>query len=392
MTEDVGILRDEGSYHAELDRLRRELDPSDFPNTEEIVKILLSRHTRPDLFELLNLYYFQLRGSYVFFGEWEIEKANEGMKLLRETVQYEAARLTVLHQRWGRPFMPSWIEDTRQILLGMISGSYPEASGVQITLDQVPRVQCRASKEGKIRVSALTREFYVHFNLVILRWVADYTDPPTFSEMCRMMLPYLLQMNDRIPFSRLPQLSTPSRQTAEEAFTIADLQMLFLLAHEYGHLHLDHPNRPRGGKEEALAWEFAADQFAFLHVGRGCNQYGVDHFYMGIRWLFQIQQIDEIVGAILRGQDYDFEDLIFQQRKNELYTLYQYVNGPTVEGNTRECLGTGQLMTFKAGLRSLSTEDLRQIADELSYDLNEREPTKWWEKLDEFLHPDAGTN
>jgi hypothetical protein len=379
-----GIIWDQDNYLLELDRLLAQMDESERPQEREIYKAILSRHADPVTFQLLNTYYFQLRGAVSFYGDLDEKFMKETVPELRKIFLHNAGTLTVLHQRGGKPIAPAWLKIAKDNLLAMMTETFPDADSIEIEIDQVPRLQCRATHDRKIRVSALTREIYLHFNLLLWPRIEEFDQIPQethYPALVRMMLPYFIQMNDFVPVSRLPQAFGGSKSAVEVAYAATHYQVLFLLAHEYGHLRYEHHLRPPQDKDEAINREFEADRFAFTSISKHLDQPQFDIFYAVVRWLFQQQMIDEAVGALLRGQDLDLEEILFRKRTNELYSCLLDSHTPTRTGNWNELQGTGMLMELKHKIIGLGAEKLRWIAGEVSKDLTEGEPVHWWEEV-----------
>ena len=266
-----GVMFDFDNYYFHI---IDELPETDRPTTSEVAEVKLSRIFGDQAtFGLLNTYYFQVRGAIMLFGRWNDERLLiEARDKARESCLEIAAILTVLHLKRGRPVVPPWVGIARDRLLPMIRESFPAAEHVGIEVDQVPRVQCRAAADRSIRVSALTREVYLHFNITLWTliqemFVEGLENLPSEEFMLRMLLPYMIQMNDYVPVSRLPQGLARSQETVVTAHRTTHLQMLFLLAHEYGHL-LHHNLEQLSFGQTSINREFEADRFAFIQIGR----------------------------------------------------------------------------------------------------------------------------
>lgn len=373
------VVFDDSSYSIER---ASEIDARD----SEIAAVLNSRIFEPAVFELLNTYYFQLRASLTSIGDGP-DLPKRFAEARRQILQV-AARLTLQHLRSGIPEKPAWIEGTRRAVVEASKAEFADASRISIRLDQIPRLQCRALPSGEVCISAFTRPFFSHLSLCVYSLIdslSDETWQEEFQEaetaLIRMTLPYFIFMNDVVPVSRLPQMGAPDLGVFESAQIATEIQMRFLLAHEFGHLLEGHPlSRPQD-RASALEREYVADAFAYRMTMGSLSDELVVVAYPSLRWIFHLQQLDEVVGCLLRGRVPEVESLAFDQRKNRLYSVLTKVRPVPRVAWKKENAGTALLMSMKHRILGLGCDKLRAIADELSRDLNVATAQPWWEAL-----------
>jgi hypothetical protein len=157
---------------------------------------------------------------------------------------------------------------------------------------------------------------------------------------------------------------------------------MFILAHEFGHIVLGHLGHKSLTKTQKLQFEREADQFAYeamLQVLQSEEESStVGDLWTAVRWLYQYQLLDEIVGNLLANEDVVLDDLWLQQRKIDKPSLFP--KDMSREDNVLECRGTMMLMSLKHELINLGREFLKLVSDELST-LEPGPNSSWWTKI-----------
>jgi IrrE N-terminal-like domain len=352
--------------------------------------VLYSRD--PTVRRLLLLYYILARSSAAFIVS-DNPDAREAMSQWQRTCVNSAGALTAKHLETGYAVSPTWVEQCRED----VTMVHPTFADVQIKVTVAPRFDAFVASASEIRISAVTREFLRHYNHSISmlveedghtwltnletaakshkdhddtfrRGVAALVDiPPDIQSAARMMLPYWIFSHDAIDPRALPWSGTLSAEFFAKTLVTTRLQMAFVLAHEYAHIILGHVGRPRSSPEDRLKMEIEADQFALQTVVKAASKSKdlasatPGHIWGAMRWLYQYQIIDQMVGDLLRNKSTSFVDYWFEARKNALYAvLPQGVGGAD---NLREVRGTYILMATKGRIGELGAPFVQRVAE-----------------------------
>jgi len=357
------------------------------PELENIIRVDDLKRSDDSVKELWELYYILMRSGLVLFGS-PSEELNKALLEWKRASLNHASDFTFKHIQTQKPIQPSWITLCKPLQHALMT-EYPALEQVNLTVTMEPRFHARALSGTEIVISSLTRNCLREFNMVLWSQMEceakDITLPeerPDLRTVARLLLPYFIFNHDFIPVGRLPYTGTPSKEHFLTALITTQLQAMFIVAHEYGHIALGHLPTTGLSLADRLSLENDADEFAIVtllkfvekdeHIARG-------DVWIALRWLYLYQMLDEIVGMLLRGQIPDFEKLAFQER---IPTLYRHVAKGGVERhkNIQEIIGSVVLLALKGALMKKGTEFVRSVSNYLSSKSVKHEYT-WWEEL-----------
>jgi len=301
----------------------------------------------PTMADLKGLYYLQCRSAMRPIGT-ATEVDQDVITAWRQRSLMMAHALLAQHDRTGRPVTPAWFDDDLQGVLAELKQLYPTPDEVTMHPTLVPRVHARARRSGMIDISLMTREMLMHMNCALFALVDDdlsawqemaddsgeaassyghaqaflFGRDPEVQEMARAFFPYWIMSHDVLHAHLMPFAGMPSREAFEFAHYLTAVQMRFILAHEYGHLYLNHFDRPARTVAEKTQIETEADQFAYRYLAETSKwddgtQPGM--LWIAARWLFRYQLGETLVGQILRGRSTLLDDLPVNTRRAALY-------------------------------------------------------------------------
>lgn len=214
---------------------------------------------------------------------------------------------------------PAWADAVEFELLPRIADAQRRGLliDVQITLDS--RLTARSfPRDGRIEISAYSREYLRTLNLTLANVVMEIIDGPIDAEaaaeidLTDNLLDLIFATYHRaVNFSGLPIPRFSSPMAAQIAVRCAHSQILFMLAHELGHIVEGHD---RSGPAE----EVRADRFAFDLLRSSQTDDG--ETFVAMRWLFHFLALEQIVTSELSGYPVaDWADLPVRRRDEILY-------------------------------------------------------------------------
>jgi len=350
----------------------------------------------PSLLKLQHLYYLEVRSGMVLvcksmFGPFE-EKFMKAIDQWRKNSYWISMILTHIHLSNQSAITPSWLDFYLGELQEVLEGQYPTIRKVNFKVSVEPRFKARTISSNRIEISAFTRTLLRHYNMIIWNLIeAEITSGeqinlsmlPDIQGLARMILPYLIFSYEHMPVGRLYSSNWILRK---ELFlvvlNITKLQVMFIIAHELGHIILGHTQKKCRNDLDKLHFEREADQFAFkavLQVVQLNKHLTVGDLWIAVRWLYQYQLLDEVVGNLLTKETIVLEDLRFDIRKNDMYSLLPKEQ-MSRDDNLLEMRGTLMLMSLKHVLIELGYEFLKFVSNEL-VNLIPGENVFWWTKI-----------
>jgi hypothetical protein len=236
---------------------------------------------------------------------------------------------------------------------------------VQLTLDN-RLIAWTKPKEKKIQLSAITREYLLRMNVFLVNasdWKSEEgvaVDEDLAELSLQYFMSYIARLHRRTNPSTVPVVRPNSRENFHTAQIITQIQIEFLLAHEFGHLILKFRDA-----ESITSQEFACDSFAFERIS--ATESDVSRWFMAVRWLFDMLALDRVVGEILAFEEGEWQEdidwlqseLRERQRHVEIITKYHGTETPAL--SRVEEVGTLFLLDAKWRLNRLGPEVAQSI-------------------------------
>lgn len=202
-----------------------------------------------DIHNLFEQYYLGFRSS-MFICENKLKNKEDAIKILqsyREACIASATGYLKQHLNSNLTLPVDFMWLTRMRIVNELKNNYPEIENISFCLSMKPRISARTIDKNTIVFPALTRTVINHCNLVIINSVFQANDKNINSssdidrrEIARFMLPYLLFCHDDFSVKNLPIIGAYSEEAIKIAFHYTNLQIMFIFAHEYAHILLQH--------------------------------------------------------------------------------------------------------------------------------------------------------
>lgn len=289
---------------------------------------------------LFEQYYLGFRSS-IFFVEGKLSDS-EFQKIsreFREGCAVSALQYTYkhLHSKSTLPVDYMWF--LRYIIVNQLKNDYPEVKKIKIKLNMKPRIVAKTIDNNTIGFPALLRTVINQCNFVIINSVYETVDSEknlseklysgnvsqqSFSGIDRSLiargvLPYLAFCHDDFSVQNLPIVGAYSEDAIMTTFQFINLQMLFILAHEYAHILLGHYNKRVSVTGSSIEMECEADRFALdvlMKYIKMDDTYSYTDVFTSIRWLFKFQLIEEYVGSLIRNDNMNFYESAYEERRS----------------------------------------------------------------------------
>jgi hypothetical protein len=288
--------------------------------------------------------------------------------LLARAVTYDPA---VLHA-------PPWVDLVIHNLRDSATAAPAiERIDVRTTLDL--RLYARSfTSADRIEVSAVTYEHLRSMNLLLWNLLLIFEEeggwekmrawggprvpgllpvPPAFlTDAASTLLPLLASLSRDMSPRRLPMLRAHSVRAFRCAKATTEIQLAFLLAHEYAHTEL---HRGETGRAERMAREIEADRFAFEVVQnyRGMRgQFDFGDIWTAVHWLFHVLATESTLAVVLARSDVSPRNAVFDAR---LRRIEDYRKPFDVRDAAATLFGTS-LLTL---VRDLFVRDRAGVAD-----------------------------
>ena len=277
---------------------------------------------------LFEQYYLGFRSS-LFVSEEGCEK-EDGLEVLRQW--REASVLMAIdyvrHHLTSDVSLPAdfmWI--TKMAIIEQVKYKYPNSKDILLNLSMKPRLSARVKNKNTIIFPALIRSLLNHCNMVVINLANESTDN-TSKEidrryLTRFILPYLLFCHDDFSVRNLPMVGGSSKSMIIKAVKYTNIQVLFIIAHEYAHILLKHIDDYSQLKRESK--EIEADSYALdivLGHGDSLNQYTKYDAYVAIQLLFKYQLLEEMIGEIIKGNTLKISITEFEKRMGNLHNRF----------------------------------------------------------------------
>lgn len=274
--------------------------------------ISFEREPQP-LDTLFEQYYLGFRSS-IIICEDTIESITDAKKILEDFCKacLESAREYAIKHLTSEVSLPvdfMWI--TKMKIINEIKDTYPEAEKIPLLLTMKPSISARANNKHTIVFPALLRSVLNHCNLVLVNSAYQTMDANLeeidYRYVSRFIFPYLLFCHDDLSVRNLPIVGGHSKEAICTALSYTNLQVMYIFAHEYGHILLKHFDDEIISPKSQEVKENEADAFALDVVLRYIdknNEYTKADVFTSIRWLFKYQLLEESIGILSRNGNY----------------------------------------------------------------------------------------
>ena len=265
------------------------------------------------LVTLFEQYYLGFRSS-IIICEDAIESITDAKKILEyfcKACLGSAREYAIKHlnSEVSLPVDFMWI--TKMKIMNEIKDTYPEAEKVPLLLTMKPSISARASNKNTIVFPALLRSVLTHCNLVLIntayQTIDENLEAIDYKYVSRFILPYLLFCHDDLSVRNLPIVGGYSKEAIGTALGYTNLQIMYIFAHEYGHILLKHFDNETTSPKSQETKENEADAFALdvvLKYIDKTSEYTNADVFTSIRWLFKYQLLEESLGLLSRNGDY----------------------------------------------------------------------------------------
>lgn len=262
---------------------------------------------------LFEQYYLGFRSSMIACEE-TIENEADIRKMLEDywkacLVMARDYAIQHLYSEVSLPVDFMWI--TKLKIINEIKDTYPEAEKIPLLLTMKPSISARASNKNTIVFPALLRSVLNHCNLVLVnsayQTIVANLEAIDYQYVSRFIFPYLLFCHDDLSVRNLPVVGGYSKEAICTALSYTNLQVMYIFAHEYGHILLKHFDAETTLPKTREVKENEADAFALGVVLKYIDkntEYTKADVFTSIRWLFKYQLLEESIGILSRNGNY----------------------------------------------------------------------------------------
>jgi len=305
-------------------------------------------------YDVFEQYYLGFRSS-LFFCEDTIrnqkdkKEADRALTEFRNSCVGSALEYMKNHIDSGPPLPVDFLWSIREFIVDFLKKQYPNVEKIELKLSMQPKFSARTINQNTIIIPALIRTILLQCNMALINGIYDFTDGFNKSKMkrfsrkieshtnsvfdynfkqtvqnARYIFPYLLYCHDNVSVMNLPIGGARSQDVVEYVIQFTNIQLSFIIAHEYAHILLNHFNDNR----ERYIKENEADSFAInLLLAFVEKRYSKEDLLIAIRWLFKYQLIEEKLGELVQGQKVTDFDSDYEKRRGkcqyELLTKFQ---------------------------------------------------------------------
>lgn len=336
---------------------------------------------------LFEQYYLGFRSS-MLICEDELNK-EDGMKLLkewRESCVKMAIDYTNKHLSSEESLPVDFLWIMKMSIVNLLKYEYPDAEKIPLVLTMKPLTSAYAKNRNTIVFPALVRSLLNHCNLVLLNqayYVLDNKENKIDRRyLSRFILPYLIFCHDDISVMHLPIIGGYSDDVITTAFNFTNLQVMFILAHEYAHILLNHFDTDNESKTNEMK-ENQADAFALkvvLQLVENEDTSAKTNVFTAIRWLFKFQLLEETIGRLVRGDVLNGSISQYEERRSsfqkELIFNYKLTKTSLVDA-----IGFAAIVELQGVLSEYGVKLTNTIIQAFHDSKNKGEIEPWWEMI-----------
>lgn len=351
-------------------------------------KLISFEDDEKQLYNAFEQYYLGFRSS-MFVCEDTITNEKEAYEALLEYRKacVHSAMAYMKNQIDLKPSLPvdfMWI--AREAIVNTLKKKFPKVETIKLQLSMKPRLSARTVDGNVIVFPALTRAVLLHCNLTIINSTSDvlgedgqFLEEIDRKQIARFIFPYLLYCHDEFSVRNLPIIGGRSQNDIQTAFHFTNLQLIFIFAHEYAHILLNHFNDSR----DNLLKENEADSFALaviLDYIKKDNSYSLHDVLAAIRWLFKFQLLEESIGTLSQGKTIDYFASNFEKRRSQFQTEL-FDNTELIGSTLFESAGFCAIVELQDILYESGLELVNNMIEifHKSEETGGVEP--WWEKI-----------
>ena len=354
--------------------------------------------------DMLEQYYLGFRSSW-FFCEDTITEDNEKIDETLETYRKMCLNMALdymmnnMNSEKSLPVDYLWI--IRNLVVNALKDKYPDIEKIEIKLSMQPRFSARTVDKNTIVIPALLRSVLIQCNLAIMNSIYDYTDGFNQSKIdtirnsisidglkcnidqtvynARFIFPYLLYCHDNLSVMHLPFIGARSKDVVTYALNFTNIQLAFIIMHEYAHILLNHFNDNR----ERVAKENEADSFAIdILLEYLEKQYSKEDLLLSIRWLFKYQLLEEKMGKLVQGESVTSFESHYQDRrvKCQYELLTKFGEGGC---SVFETIGFGMIVDLQRIIYKMGIEVINDIFEAFNKAKKTKEVEPWWKKIEQ---------
>lgn len=342
---------------------------------------------------LFEQYYLGFR-SAMFICEDTIENESKAIKALqeyREGCLYSAMSYMKNHMELN-PSLPvdfMWI--VREAIVDELKREFPAVNNIKLQLSMKPRLSARTVDKETIVFPALARTVINHCNLVIINSVFQAINDDgqlvgdiDRRQIARFIFPYLLFCHDDFSVQNLPIIGAHSQSAIKTAFNFTNLQLVFIFAHEYAHILLQHFDAIETNLNRKENMENEADSLALkivlAFVEKSNGVYSKLDVLTAIRWLFKYQLIDDSISTIIQGKSLEFSDSKTEDRRGNFQLELMKNHG--LRGSTLlDALGFGMIVELQGILYEFGSDLISNMIDIFHKSKKTGKIEPWWEQI-----------
>ena len=340
--------------------------------------------------ELFEQYYLGLRNSILICGDTLKDETEffTTSKKLREMSKEIALNYLNEHLKFGKVKPPDFIWIAMTAIVDELQSQYPHLESIEVILSMKPKLNPRVMNKNKIYFPALSRTLLNQYNLVLISSILSEINEEgvlqkkaDIQHIARLTIPYFLFCHDNFSVRNLP-ISIPfSTEAIDKAFKLTNLQILFILAHEYGHILLNHKYTTE--PKQRMDAEKEADLFALsiiLGYVKKNDSYSMHDVFISIRWLFKYQLLEESIGLLVRGIPLNFKDIPSEIRRGNIQMEFIKMTG-IKQSTVLESQGFLTLVELQTILYKEGTDFINFVILKIKESQNNGIVEPWWKKI-----------
>lgn len=376
-----------GSIYIDSDNFFWPSDISGEYMREQRKGISFEKEAQPSLV-LFEQYYLGFR-STMFICEEKFEKET-GMKILkdwREMCLSMAIDYTKKHINSDISLPVDFMWITKDAIINEIRCEYPNAEKIPLKLSMKPMISARVKGKDTIVFSALIRTVLNQCNLVLINHAFEVIDNKLEvidrRYLSRFIFPYLLFCHDDFSVRNLPIIGGYSEQAITTTLSYTNLQVMYIFAHEYAHILLNHFDNDILSSKSYETIENEADAFALKVILKYIDKndaYTKDDVFTAIRWLFKYQLLEESIGTLIRGEDLNHFLSGYEERRS----LFQneLIKKCNITGTSLlDIVGFASIVELQGVLYEYGTDLIDTIIQAFHNSKNKGEIEPWWEMI-----------
>ncbi len=351
-------------------------------------KMISFENEEEELDDLFEQYYLGFR-SAMFICEDTIEDESQVEEMLlkyREGCIYSAMAYMKNHIELGAALPVDFMWIVRENIVSGLKKEFPKVKDIKLQLSMKPRLSARTVDQNTIIFPALTRTVLIHCNLVIINAIFDVINEDgqlvrniDRKQIARFIFPYLLYCHDKFSVKNLPIIGARSRNTIQTALQFTNLQLIFIFAHEYAHILLNHFN----DSKENFVKENEADSLALkvvLAYVEKDSSYSQQDVLAAVRWLFKYQLIEESMGVLARGKAIEDFESNFEERRGK-FQLELFANSGLKGSTLFESIGFCMIVELQNILYEFGLELVNDMIEIFHKSEKTGGIEPWWEKI-----------